>query len=183
MLRPETRARDQLSLTFAALADPTRRAILARLAHGEATVNELAEPFTISLQAVCKHLKVLERAGLIPRWWGREGHDIRVDRMEVRPGGIWRFVETGADGHQHAFRGVYHSVAPEQTGLTFVYEGAPGHVALQTLTLDEIDGRTRYQATSVFQSIEDRDAVVMAGMEVGARESMNQLAALVRELA
>ena len=56
---------DQLSLTFRALADPTRRAILARLARGEATVNELAEPFPITLQAVSKHLKVLERAGLI----------------------------------------------------------------------------------------------------------------------
>jgi DNA-binding transcriptional ArsR family regulator len=58
---------DQLSSTFSALADPTRRAILARLADGEATVNELAEPFPITLQAVSKHLKVLERAGLISR--------------------------------------------------------------------------------------------------------------------
>jgi DNA-binding transcriptional ArsR family regulator len=58
---------DQLSTTFAALADPTRRAILERLADGEATVNELAEPFTVSLQAVSKHLKVLERAGLVTR--------------------------------------------------------------------------------------------------------------------
>ncbi len=58
---------DQLSTTFAALADPTRRAILARLSDGEATVNELAAPFPISLQAVSKHLKVLERAGLIER--------------------------------------------------------------------------------------------------------------------
>lgn len=60
-------ATDPLSLTFAALADPTRRAILARLAEGEATVNELAEPFAMSLQAVSKHLKVLERAGLVLR--------------------------------------------------------------------------------------------------------------------
>lgn len=58
---------DQLSDAFSALADPTRRAILARLSHGEATVNELAEPFPVSLQAVSKHLKVLERAGLITR--------------------------------------------------------------------------------------------------------------------
>jgi DNA-binding transcriptional ArsR family regulator len=58
---------DQLSATFAALADPTRRAILARLAEGEATVNELAEPFPITLQAVSQHLRVLERAGLIER--------------------------------------------------------------------------------------------------------------------
>jgi DNA-binding transcriptional ArsR family regulator len=58
---------DQLSTTFAALADPTRRAILGRLAEGEATVSELAEPFPISVQAVSKHLKVLEGAGLITR--------------------------------------------------------------------------------------------------------------------
>ncbi len=60
-------ANDTLSLTFAALADPTRRAIVVRLAEGEATVNELAQPFDISLQAVSKHLKVLEAAGLISR--------------------------------------------------------------------------------------------------------------------
>jgi DNA-binding transcriptional ArsR family regulator len=58
---------DQLSATFAALADPTRRAILARLAEGEATVNELAEPFSVTLPAVSRHLKVLEAAGLIAR--------------------------------------------------------------------------------------------------------------------
>jgi DNA-binding transcriptional ArsR family regulator len=63
-------ANDPLSLTFAALADPTRRAVLVRLAEGEATVNELAAPFDISLQAVSKHLKVLQAAGLISR--GRE---------------------------------------------------------------------------------------------------------------
>ena len=61
---------DTLSATFAALADPTRRAILARLSSGDATVNELAEPFNISLPGISKHLKVLERAGLIAR--GRE---------------------------------------------------------------------------------------------------------------
>jgi DNA-binding transcriptional ArsR family regulator len=58
---------DQLNATFSALADPTRRAILARLADGEATVNELARPFPISIQAVSKHLRVLEHAGLIER--------------------------------------------------------------------------------------------------------------------
>jgi DNA-binding transcriptional ArsR family regulator len=62
---------DQLTTTFAALADPTRRAILARLAEGEATVNELAEPFAMSQPAISKHLKVLERAGLVAV--GRDG--------------------------------------------------------------------------------------------------------------
>jgi DNA-binding transcriptional ArsR family regulator len=70
---------DPLSATFAALADPTRRAILARLAQGDATVNELAEPFDMTLQAISKHLKVLEHAGLISR--GREGQ-LRPARLE-----------------------------------------------------------------------------------------------------
>ena len=73
---------DQLDLTFAALADPTRRSILARLAEGEATVNELAEPFTVSLPAISRHLKVLERAGLIER--GREAQ-WRPSRLQPGP--------------------------------------------------------------------------------------------------
>jgi DNA-binding transcriptional ArsR family regulator len=73
---------DQLSITFAALADPTRREILARLAEGEASVNQLAEPFPISVQAVSKHLKVLERAGLIER--GRLAQ-LRPSRLRARP--------------------------------------------------------------------------------------------------
>ena len=70
---------DPLSATFAALADPTRRAILARLATGEATVNELAEPFDMSLQAISKHLKVLERAGLITRGKHAQYRPCRLD--------------------------------------------------------------------------------------------------------
>ncbi|MAS36753.1 MAG: transcriptional regulator [Anaerolineaceae bacterium] len=73
---------DTLSATFSALADPTRRAILARLAQGEATVNELAEPFDISLPAISKHLKVLERAGLITQ--GRKAQ-WRPCRLEAAP--------------------------------------------------------------------------------------------------
>jgi DNA-binding transcriptional ArsR family regulator len=72
-------ATDQLTRTFSALADPTRRAILTRLARGEATVTELAKPFPISVQAVSKHLKVLEQAGLISR--GRSAQ-LRPSRLE-----------------------------------------------------------------------------------------------------
>jgi DNA-binding transcriptional ArsR family regulator len=90
---------DELSRTFAALADPTRRQFLARLARGEATVNELAEPFSISLQAISKHLKVLERAGLITR--GREAQ-WRPSRLEMAPleeatGWIERYREIWRD--------------------------------------------------------------------------------------
>jgi DNA-binding transcriptional ArsR family regulator len=73
---------DQLSLTFAALADPTRRSILTHLAEGEATVNELAEPFTMSLPAISRHLKVLERAGLIVR--SRKAQ-WRPSRLQAQP--------------------------------------------------------------------------------------------------
>ncbi len=78
---------DQLTLTFGALADPTRRAILARLARGEATVNELAEPFPISLQAVSKHLKVLERAGLIVRGRSAQLRPSRLHGVALREAG------------------------------------------------------------------------------------------------
>ena len=93
---------DRLSLTLAALADPTRRAILTRLAAGEATVNELAEPFPISVQAVSKHLRVLERAHLITR--GRSAQQ-RPSRLRAQPlkdvvdwlGSYQRFWEEGFD--------------------------------------------------------------------------------------
>ena len=100
---------DQLSSTFAALADPTRRAILGRLAEGDATVNELAEPFPISVQAVSKHLKVLERAGLITR--GRTAQ-LRPSRLQGAPLGdaaAWleeyrRFWEGGFDRLEQRLR-------------------------------------------------------------------------------
>src|SRR5918996_2428774 len=80
---------DQLSATFAALADPTRREILERLTEGEATVNELAEPFPISVQAVSKHLKVLERAGLIERGRSAQLRPSRLRGTPLRDASAW----------------------------------------------------------------------------------------------
>jgi DNA-binding transcriptional ArsR family regulator len=80
---------DQLSSTFAALADPTRRAILARLSEGEATVTELAEPFPITVQAVSKHLKVLERAGLIARARSAQLRPSRLQGEALREAADW----------------------------------------------------------------------------------------------
>lgn len=93
---------DRLSVTFAALADPTRRAILTRLAAGEATVNELAEPFPISVQAVSKHLGVLERAGLITRGRSAQLRPSRLDALPLKDAADWlgsyqRFWEAGFD--------------------------------------------------------------------------------------
>ncbi|WP_406629197.1 ArsR/SmtB family transcription factor [Amycolatopsis sp. WGS_07] len=93
---------DQLSTTFAALADPTRRAILARLSRGEATVNELAAPFEVSLQAVSKHLKVLEQAGLISRGRTKQWRPCRLQAEPLAEVAGWvaeyrRFWESGFD--------------------------------------------------------------------------------------
>jgi len=80
---------DQLSQTFAALADPTRRAILARLAEGEATVLELAEPFALSLPAVSKHLKVLQRAGLISQGRRAQWRPCRLEPARLKDVSDW----------------------------------------------------------------------------------------------
>jgi DNA-binding transcriptional ArsR family regulator len=93
---------DQLSATFSALADPTRRAILARLALGETSVTELAEPFEMSMPAVSKHLKVLERAGLIARGREAQWRPCRLDAEPLRDAASWieeyrRFWEESLD--------------------------------------------------------------------------------------
>jgi DNA-binding transcriptional ArsR family regulator len=80
---------DRLDSTFGALADPTRRAILARLAKGEASVTELAEPFEMSLPAVSKHLKVLERAGLVSRGRERQWRPARLRATPIREVAEW----------------------------------------------------------------------------------------------
>jgi DNA-binding transcriptional ArsR family regulator len=100
---------DQLSSTFSALADPTRRAILGRLAEGEATVNELAEPFPISVQAVSKHLKVLEQAGLITRGQTAQLRPSRLEGAPLKEVVDWlekyrRFWEGGFDRLQERLR-------------------------------------------------------------------------------
>ena len=93
---------DRLDMTFAALADPTRRAILARLALGETSVTELAEPFSISLPAISKHLKVLERAGLITRGREAQWRPCRLDADPLKDAADWleyyrRFWEQSLD--------------------------------------------------------------------------------------
>jgi DNA-binding transcriptional ArsR family regulator len=93
---------DTLSRTFSALADPTRRAILARLSAGEATVNELAEPFPMSLPAVSRHLKVLEEAGLITRGRTRQWRPCRLEAKPLEDVAGWvvayrRFWDDGFD--------------------------------------------------------------------------------------
>lgn len=86
---PDSLSADQLSITFAALADPTRRAILAHLAKGEASVTELAAPFEMSLPAISKHLKVLERAGLISRSREAQWRPCRLEAEPLKDAADW----------------------------------------------------------------------------------------------
>ena len=100
----------QLDRTFAALADPTRRAILKRLSSGEATVSELAEPFPVSVQAVSKHLKVLEGAGLITRGRTAQLRPSRIDGAALKEAADWiegyrSFWERGFERMERRLRG------------------------------------------------------------------------------
>ena len=117
---------------------------------------------------------------LIPRWWGPRYLTTTVDRMDVRAGGSWRFVQRAPDGAIHAFHGVYHLVQPpERIVQTFEYEGEPGHVLLETVTFEDLGGRTRITTQTVFQSLRDRDGMVASGMESGVVESMDRLEQLL----
>jgi uncharacterized protein YndB with AHSA1/START domain len=120
---------------------------------------------------------------LLVRWLGPRDLTLTVDRYEVRNGGIWRYVNTDADGNTVGFHGVFHGdPSPDAIVQTFEFEGAPGHVCLQTATLTERDGKTLLRSVSSFQSVEDRDAMVAAGMERGVRDSDERLAELLARL-
>ncbi len=120
---------------------------------------------------------------LVSQWLGPRRFTTIVDKMDVRPGGIWRFINRDAGGNEYAFHGVLHDVvAPERIVRTFEFEGTPGHVSLETLTLEEIGGKTKVTAKAVYQSVEDRDEMLKAGMEEGVLETMDRLAELLETL-
>jgi uncharacterized protein YndB with AHSA1/START domain len=120
---------------------------------------------------------VLTDPALIPQWW----FNTVVDKMEVRPGGIWRYVSNDGQGHDFVSQGVYHEIAsPERLIYTFESAGAPGHVSLQTVTLEDQNGRTLMTQQSVFQSLADRDGI-KAAMAAGANAGLNVLAKLVEQ--
>ena len=121
----------------------------------------------------------------IPNWWGPRYLTTEVDKFELRPGGLWRFVQRDQQGNIYAFHGVYHDItAPERTVSTCEFEGVPGHVVLETSQLEALpDGKTRLTTTSVFQSVEDRDGMVTSGMESGLRDSWDRLEELLATFA
>jgi uncharacterized protein YndB with AHSA1/START domain len=126
--------------------------------------------------------KAITDPKLIPNWWGPRKYTTIVDRMDVRPGGAWRFINRGPDG-EHGFKGQYREIVPpERIVQTFEWEGLPGHVSVETLILEEIDGKTRMTATSVFDTKEDRDGMFESGAESGARETWDRLTEVLAEL-
>lgn len=113
---------------------------------------------------------------LIPRWWGPRYLTTEVDRMEVKPGGSWRYIQRDDVGNLYAFNGVYHEVLPlDRITYTFEFEGEPGHIILVTILFQEEEGKTTIIERSVFQSVDDRDGLISQGMEGGSLELMERI--------
>jgi uncharacterized protein YndB with AHSA1/START domain len=126
--------------------------------------------------------KAMTSPDLIPRWWGPRDTTVVVDKMDVRPGGMWRY-ETSGPGGSTAFRGEYREIVqPERLVYTFEWEGMPGHVQVETVTFDDVDGRTKVTDRTVFDSQADRDGMLQSGMESGATQSMDRMEELLAEL-
>jgi uncharacterized protein YndB with AHSA1/START domain len=120
---------------------------------------------------------------LVVQWLGPRDLTMKIEEYDVRDGGKWRYISTDADGNEYGFHGVFHGTpSPEGTVQTFEFEGMPGHVAMDTLTLVERDGRTLARTVSSFQSVEDRDGMVASGMERGVRDSDERMGELLAKL-
>jgi uncharacterized protein YndB with AHSA1/START domain len=116
---------------------------------------------------------------LIPLWWGPRTTTTIVEEMDVRPGGAWRFLHRTDDGSEFRFYGEFREIVPgERIVQTSEFDGAPGHVVLETITFEEREGKTFMTVTDLFDSKEDRDAAVASGMESGVRESYERLSDL-----
>jgi uncharacterized protein YndB with AHSA1/START domain len=102
---------------------------------------------------------------LIPQWWG-VGKLTTVDKMDVRPGGLWRYIQHDDSGNQYAFSGVYQEVVPpERLAYTFEFEAMPGHILLETILFAEADGKTTLTSTSVFETLEDLEGILQSGAD------------------
>jgi uncharacterized protein YndB with AHSA1/START domain len=122
----------------------------------------------------------------LTRWWGPRGHTMPVCEVDLRPGGSYRFVNRAPDGTDHPFKGVYREIVPpERLVCTQIYdvEGWSNRECLVTLIFAERDGRTTMTNTVLFDSVEDRDAMLESGMEGGAAESLDRLAELLGSMA
>ena len=121
---------------------------------------------------------------LIAQWLGPAKYTITIDRFDLRDGGTWRYVHTDEAGNAFGFHGVFHGTpSPDGIVQTFEFEGAPGHVQLDTVTFEEHDRKTTVRTNSVFQSVTARDAMVESGMGDGMSQGYERLdELLVRQL-
>lgn len=119
---------------------------------------------------------------LIAQWWGR-GNKVVVEKYELEKGGHWRFVEHSGQG-VHGFEGRFSEIEPPARIVqTFEWDGMPGHVALETMTLEEIPGgRTRLVTHTLFMTRQDRDGMFQSGMEAGVNESYAALDRVLQRL-
>lgn len=121
--------------------------------------------------------------GLVSQWWAPEGITTTVEEMDAKPGGTWRVTQRDAEGNKYAFHGVYHEVTPERIVDTIEYETMPGHVLLETETIEDLGGgRTKVTDHLVFQSVDDRDGMLQSGMEEEMTGPMERLAGLLQSL-
>jgi uncharacterized protein YndB with AHSA1/START domain len=121
---------------------------------------------------------------LVGQWIGPRALEMVVDHNDARTGGAWAYTHRDPQGGEYGFHGTFHSVTPQQLVQTFEFEGYPGHVALESATLEALDGgRTRVTTHSVYQSVEDRDGMVASGMETGLTEGYERLDELLPTLA
>ncbi|MBV9379402.1 MAG: SRPBCC family protein [Streptosporangiaceae bacterium] len=120
---------------------------------------------------------------LLVQWLGPRDLTMTIERYDVRDGGRWRYVHTDTSGNAHGFHGVFHGdPSPDAIVHTSEFEGAPGHVVLETTTMEQRDGRTLVRSVSAFSSVADRDAMIASGMERGVRDSDERLEELLIEL-
>ena len=119
---------------------------------------------------------------LVAQWWGR-GNKLVIEKFEPVRGGHWRFVEHGPDG-QHGFEGRFREVTPpERVVQTFEWDGMPGHVVVEHVTLEDLgDGRTRIINVSLFHTTEERDGMLHSGMETGLNQSYAALDELLARM-
>lgn len=119
---------------------------------------------------------------LIPQWWGPRETTTVVDKMEVKEGGAWRFINKDKKGDESAFSGIFKELKePREITWTFNYEPlGPGHEVVETVRFEETgDGQTRVSTVSRYKNIEELEWMVSSGMEIGARETWDRLAELL----
>ena len=121
---------------------------------------------------------------LVKQWLGPRKYEMVIEKWDLRDGGSYRYIHRDDAGNAFGFHGVFHSTAPDNMVQTFEFEGMPGHVSLDKLSFEELgDGRTLVRTRSVFQSVEDRDGMVQAGMADGVNEGFDRLDELLERMA